>query len=286
MNMPVDQYAVFGHPINHSKSPRIHTEFAHQTGQSIEYTALDVPATDFQKELIRFAVNGGKGLSCTVPLKELAWQLSNEKSERADRAKAVNTISIGEDRKIFGDNTDGVGLLRDLTINLGISINNLNVLLLGAGGASRGIIEPLLNERPRRMVIANRTLDKAEKLAMEFSAIGSIEAMEFHALTGQSFDLILNATSASLSGDLPPLPDGTLNAGGACYDLAYGKQPTAFVRWGERSGARTSVDGIGMLVEQAAEAFYIWRGIRPQTHPIIELLNAERMSELNKGTDI
>ncbi len=274
--MPQDRYAVFGHPINHSKSPRIHALFAQQTGQAIHYTAQDVPAENFREELKRFAAEGGRGLSCTVPLKELAWGIADGKSGRADRAKAVNTLVLGKDGKLFGDNTDGAGLLRDLTVNLGLTVTGLNILLLGAGGASRGILEPLLAMKPRRLIIANRTVAKAEKLAIEFADLGSIEALPFKALAGESFDLILNATAASLSGDLPPLPDGILATGGACYDLAYGSQPTAFVRWGGSMGAKLSVDGIGMLVEQAAEAFFIWRGMRPQTRPVIELLNAER----------
>jgi shikimate dehydrogenase len=274
--MSTDRYAVFGHPISHSKSPRIHALFAQQTGQVIEYLAQDVPADSFKEKLKQFTADGGKGLSCTVPLKELAWNIADEKSARADRAKAVNTLVIGKNGELFGDNTDGVGLLRDLSINIGLSITGINILLLGAGGASRGILEPLLDWNPRRLIIANRTVAKAENLANEFSELGPIEARGFEALAGERFDLILNATAASLSGNLPPLPEGSLNSGGTCYDLAYGSQPTAFVRWGESVGARLSVDGIGMLVEQAAEAFFIWRGVRPQTRPIIELLNAER----------
>jgi len=274
--MPSDQYAVFGHPISHSKSPRIHTLFAQQTGQRIEYTARDVPADIFKEELKNFADGGGRGLSCTVPLKELAWHIANEKSERANRARAVNTLVIGNDGKLFGDNTDGVGLMRDLTENLGVTVTGLDILLLGAGGASRGVIDPLLAGKPSRLIIANRTLSKAEKLASEFSGRGGIAALGFESLNGESFDLILNATAASLTGNLPPLPERILNPGGVCYDLAYGSQPTPFVRWGVGQGARLSVDGIGMLVEQAAESFFIWRGKRPQTRLVIELLNNER----------
>jgi len=274
--MPSDQYAVFGHPISHSKSPRIHTLFAQQTGQRIEYTARDVPADIFKEELKKFADGGGRGLSCTVPLKELAWHIANEKSERANRARAVNTLVIGNDGKLFGDNTDGVGLMRDLTENLGVTVTGLDILLLGAGGASRGVIDPLLAGKPSRLIIANRTLSKAEKLASEFSGRGGIAALGFESLNGESFDLILNATAASLTGNLPPLPERILNPGGVCYDLAYGSQPTPFVRWGVGQGARLSVDGIGMLVEQAAESFFIWRGKRPQTRLVIELLNNER----------
>lgn len=276
MTKPTDQYAVFGHPISHSKSPRIHTLFAEQTRQNLEYTAWDVPADRFSEELRRFAEAGGKGLSCTVPLKELAWQIADKKSVQAERAKAVNTLRIGSDGDLYGDNTDGVGLVRDLTQNLGIAITGYKILLLGAGGASRGILEPLLALKPERVVIANRTLEKAERLADEFSEVGSIQALKFDSLVGNRFNLILNATSASLRGELPPLPEGVLAPLGYCYDLAYGSQPTAFVEWGERMGAKLSTDGIGMLVEQASEAFFIWRGVRPQTVPVIERLNAER----------
>jgi shikimate dehydrogenase len=275
----IDQYAVFGHPIGHSQSPRIHTLFAEQTGQSLRYTAQDVPAERFLADLQRFLDEGGKGLNCTVPLKELAWQAAHRRSERAERAKAVNTLKIGENGELFGDNTDGVGLLRDLTVNLGLTLQGCSVLVLGAGGATRGILQPLLEEQPLSLVIANRTLSKAVTLAEEFADVGTVEALGFEALAGRSFDLILNSTSASLSGDLPPLPPGILRQGGACYDLAYGKQPTAFVRWGEGQGAALSVDGLGMLVEQAAEAFFLWRGVRPDTQPVIAVLNADRQSQ-------
>jgi len=273
---PADRYAVFGHPIGHSKSPRIHALFAAQTGQAIRYTAEDVPAGQFRECLDRFIEGGGKGLSCTVPLKELAWRAADKTSMRAERAKAVNTLAIGENGEVFGDNTDGQGLVRDLTANLHIPLAGRDILLLGAGGASRGILQPVLAENPRKLVIANRTPAKADILAGEFADLGAVEARGFEALAGESFDLILNATAASLSGELPPLPEGVLNADGACYDLAYGSQPTAFVRWGVDAGAKASVDGIGMLVEQAAEAFFIWRGVYPQTRPVIDLLNAER----------
>lgn len=273
---PPDRYAVFGHPIGHSQSPRIHALFAEQTGQSIRYAAEDVPAEHFQEALRHFVEGGGKGLNCTVPLKELAWRAADRTSERAERAKAVNTLKVDDKGGLFGDNTDGLGLLRDLTVNLGLTVQGRDVLLLGAGGASRGILQPLLAEKPSRLVIANRTVGKADDLAGEFADLGAVEARGFDRLAGEAFDLILNATAASLSGAVPPLPPGILRPGGACYDLAYGKQPTAFVRWGEGVGAAISVDGLGMLVEQAAEAFFIWRGLRPQTRPVIDLLNAER----------
>ena len=243
-----DRYAVFGHPIGHSQSPRIHAVFAGQTGQAIRYTAQDVPAGQFRDCLDRFVEGGGKGLNCTVPLKELAWRAADKTSERAERAKAVNTLAVRESGELFGDNTDGLGLVRDLADNLDIPLAGRGILLLGAGGASRGILQPLLAEGPSRLVIANRTQAKADALALEFADLGAVEARGFADLAGEPFDLILNATSASLDGDLPPLPAGILSAGGACYDLAYGSRPTAFVRWGAEAGAGVSVDGIGMLV--------------------------------------
>lgn len=272
----LDRYAVFGHPIKHSKSPRIHRLFAEQTGQTLEYTAQDVPAEQFQRAVTTFFAGGGKGLNCTVPLKELAWNYVAHKTERAQLSKAVNTLALQADGSLLGDNTDGIGLVTDLTINHGIVLSDSRILILGAGGASRGIIAPILEQSPHTLVIANRTIDKAVKLAAEFDNNSSITGCGFEALKNRQFDLILNATSASLSGQLPPLPTGLLAKNGVCYDLAYGNEPTAFVRWGQENLAAKSLDGLGMLVEQAAEAFFIWRGIRPKTRPVIELLNSER----------
>ncbi|MBS1211403.1 MAG: shikimate 5-dehydrogenase [Proteobacteria bacterium] len=271
-----DRYAVFGHPIAHSKSPRIHALFAAQTGQALDYTAQDVDASAFESAVRDFFASGGKGLNCTVPLKELAWRLADIRSERAERAKAVNTLALRPDGMIFGDNTDGAGLLRDLGNNLRLQLCGKTILILGAGGASRGIIQPLLEVGPKRLIIANRTVDKARILASEFSDMADVEGCGFDALSHRSADLILNATAASLSGEVPPLPPTVLKKNGCCYDLAYGTEPTPFVQWGERIGAARSVDGIGMLVEQAAEAFRVWRGIYPETAPVIALLNQER----------
>jgi shikimate dehydrogenase len=271
-----DRYAVFGHPIKHSKSPRIHRLFADQTGQMLEYTAQEVPAEQFRNAVTKFFAEGGKGLNCTLPLKELAWDYADHKTERAQLSKAVNTLALMEDGSILGDNTDGHGLITDLITNHAISLSGIRILILGAGGASRGIIAPLLDQSPKTVVIANRTVERAIMLAAEFNGKGSITGCGFEALTNQQFDLILNATSASLSGQLPPLPGNLLSAGGNCYDLAYGNEPTAFVRWGLANHAGKSLDGLGMLVEQAAEAFFIWRGVRPKTQPVIELLNSER----------
>jgi shikimate dehydrogenase len=271
-----DRYAVFGFPIAHSKSPRIHTLFAAQTGQALEYAALEVAAEQFSARAREFFAGGGKGLNCTVPLKELAWRFADIRSERAERAKAVNTLALRPDGSVFGDNTDGAGLLRDLTINLGLDIAGKSVLILGAGGAARGILQPLLRSGPDHLMIANRTAAKAEALAAEFADLGEVEASGFDALAGRAFDLILNATTASLTGELPPLPNGILARKGSCYDLAYAQGPTPFVRWGYDAGAVICMDGLGMLVEQAAEAFRIWRGIYPETAPVIALINRER----------
>jgi shikimate dehydrogenase len=275
--MPItDRYAVFGSPINHSKSPRIHRLFAEQTGQSLRYDAQEVSAESFEAAVNAFIASGGKGLNCTVPLKELAYRLATDKTERAERSKAVNTLALLADGSILGDNTDGCGLVRDLLNNHQLTLTGKRLLILGAGGASRGILGPILEEAPSRVVIANRTAEKAVQLAGEFKFLGDISGCGFEELEGLQFDLILNATSASLSGQMPPLPEQLIAKQGSCYDLAYGNEPTAFVRWGIAHGAQLSLDGLGMLVEQAAEAFFIWRGVRPQTRPVIDLLAAER----------
>ncbi len=272
-----DRYAVFGQPIKHSKSPRIHQLFAEQTGQDLQYSAQEVVAEQFAETAKTFFAQGGKGLNCTVPLKELAWNFATLKTERAELAKAVNTLAAHSDSSILGDNTDGCGLVTDLLVNHGISVSGKRILLLGAGGASRGVLLPLLEQCPACLVIANRTTAKAMDLAAEFAHKGVISGCGFADLIDdEAFDVILNATSASLTGQLPPLPDTLLAKQGVCYDLAYGNEPTAFVRWGLEHQATKSLDGLGMLVEQAAEAFFIWRGVRPETASVIALLNAER----------
>lgn len=271
-----DNYAVFGHPIGHSKSPRIHRLFAEQTSQNLSYVAQDVPAEAFKASVDAFFKDKGKGLNCTVPLKELAWQYADTLTERARLSKAVNTLAWQADGHILGDNTDGIGLVSDLTINHGIALSGTRILILGAGGATRGILAPILEHKPIEITIANRTPSKAKTIANEFCQLGKIIGCDFADLDRQRFDLIINATSASLSGQLPPLSDDLLTKDGCCYDLAYGNQPTAFVRWGLLRNARKSLDGLGMLVEQAAEAFYLWRGVRPETASVIDLLNSER----------
>jgi shikimate dehydrogenase len=270
----IDYYAVFGSPINHSKSPRIHRLFAEQTHQNLDYVAQEVTAENFDAAATKFFEQGGKGLNCTVPLKELAYQFAQQKTERAESAKAVNTLALQPDGSILGDNTDGMGLVTDLTVNHGIELKDKRILILGAGGATRGILAPLLEQQPDCLIVANRTVEKALQLALEFNH--SFEGCGFDDLHNQPFDLILNATSASLSDELPPLPENLLAENGVCYDLAYSNKPTTFVRWGKLQNASQSLDGLGMLVEQAAEAFFLWRGVRPDTKPVIDLLNAER----------
>jgi shikimate dehydrogenase len=268
----LEKYAVYGSPIKHSKSPLIHQWFATQTGQNISYDAIEVTAPNFVNAVDRFFADGGKGLNCTVPLKELAWNYAENKSERAKYSKAVNTLILQEDGTVYGDNTDGIGLVRDLTNNQAICLDEKRILILGAGGASRGILEPLLEQSPGSIIIANRTVSKALELANEFVKKGIVSGCGYADLNDKKFDLILNATSASLTGQLPPLPGSILEKNGICYDLAYGNEPTAFVRWGFERKAAKSLDGLGMLVEQAAEAFYLWRGVRPDTGPVIREL--------------
>jgi len=261
----LDQYAVFGFPIGHSKSPLIHRQFAEQTSQSLSYKTVEVKPEVFDDAIADFFRVDGKGLNCTVPLKELAFEKVDKLTERAQFSGAVNTIKLMSDGSLLGDNTDGVGLLTDLCENLGLSLAGKRVLVLGAGGAARGILGPLLEAKPSALCLANRTLSKAEAMVTLFAPIGSIQASTYEALAGQQFDIIINATSASLTGDLPPLADGLLAEAGVCYDLAYSQEPTAFVLWGKQQGASLSVDGLGMLAEQAAHAFKLWRGVMPET---------------------
>lgn len=276
MTAAPDRYAVFGQPIAHSKSPRIHGLFAEQTAQAISYTAQEVAPEQFADAVHAFFADGGKGLNCTVPLKELAWQLADRKTPRAELSRAVNALVLEKDGSILGENTDGIGLVADLTRNHEIDLVGSRILVIGAGGASRGIIGPLLEQSPESLVIVNRTVFRARQIADEFRRLGPVSSCGFEDLRGQHYDLIINATSTSLSNQLPPLPDGLLTDTGSCYDLAYGNAPTTFVLWGREQHARYSLDGLGMLVEQAAEAFYLWRGVRPETRPVIDLLDAER----------
>ncbi|MFW2372370.1 MAG: shikimate dehydrogenase [Gammaproteobacteria bacterium] len=265
-----DRYAVIGNPIAHSKSPQIHTEFARQTDQQLNYTAELVEIGRLAEFVKQFQASGGKGLNITVPFKQDAWQLASSLSDRAERAGAVNTLVLYGENDYFGDNTDGVGLVNDLKNNHDIHLNTRHILILGAGGAVRGVLEPILQQFPSQLVIANRTVDRATQLAQEFSDLGALSGCGFDDLTGETFDLVINATSASLSGELPELPDNILKQGACCYDMMYAAVPTPFMQWAQQQGARTCLDGLGMLVEQAAESFYLWRGIRPETAPVIQ----------------
>lgn len=264
----MDRYGVFGNPIAHSKSPMIHRLFAAQTGEQLSYEALLAPLDDFAGFARHFFV-AGKGANVTVPFKEQAFQLADSLTARARRAGAVNTLKKRDDGSLLGDNTDGAGLVRDLTVNASFDLHGKRILLLGAGGAVRGVLEPLLAQQPAALVIANRTLAKAEQLACEFADLGPVVACGFDWIDAP-VDLIVNGTSASLAGELPPLsaslirPHHTL-----CYDMMYAKQPTAFNRWAAEQGAARTLDGLGMLVEQAAEAFFLWRGVRPDSEPVL-----------------
>jgi shikimate dehydrogenase len=270
-----DRYAVMGNPVAHSKSPRIHAAFARQTGQDLEYDAVLVKPGYFATSVEAFFDQGGKGLNVTVPFKQEAWELADRRSPQAQLAGAVNTLLVDADTDLLhGHNTDGIGLVRDIVQNNGGRLRGATILVLGAGGATRGILLPLLEQGPARICIANRTASKAEELAMLFSKHGSISAGGFADLRGQCFDWVINATAASLQGELPPLPAGLLHKQSWCYDLMYGSEPTIFCRWAQQHGAHKAVDGLGMLVEQAAEAFWLWRGVRPDTAPVLAQLRA------------
>ena len=268
----IDRYAVFGNPIEHSKSPFIHARFAEQTGQQLIYTAELVELEGFNEAVKHFADNNGKGLNITVPFKQQAWQLATRRSERAERAGAVNTLVINAAGDYYGDNTDGIGLTRDLMKNHRLQLTDKNILIVGAGGAVRGVIEPLLACKPASLTIANRTREKALQLAEDFSDLGTIRGCGLDEFGTDSYELIINATSASLSGELPELPATLIDENTFCYDMMYASEPTPFMRWAKTHGAKQVVDGKGMLVEQAAESFRLWRGCEPDTAPVIEAL--------------
>ena len=270
----MDQYVVFGNPIGHSKSPLIHRLFADQTGQQLEYSTLLTPLDDFSMCAQGF-FKQGLGANVTVPFKEEAYRLVDSLTPRAQRAGAVNTLSKLADGTLQGDNTDGAGLVRDLTVNAGVQLAGKRILLLGAGGAVRGVLEPLLAHNPASLVIANRTVEKAEQLAREFADLGPVAASGFSWLQ-EPVDLIINATSASLAGELPPISASLIEPGKTvCYDMMYGKEPTPFCRWASEHKAAKVLDGLGMLAEQAAEAFFIWRGVRPDTAPVLDELRRQ-----------
>ncbi len=275
MTTEPDRYAVLGNPVHHSKSPQIHALFAAQTGQQLDYRAMLVEPGGFAVAVNTFRQEGGKGLNITVPFKQDAWVYADVLSARAERAGAVNTLLFKDSGAAFGENTDGLGLVRDLTVNHGFDPTGKRILLLGAGGAARGVLQPLLAALPASLVIANRTPEKALDLALLFSDHGSVFGCGLAALARRRFELIVNATSAGLDQQAPFLPDGVLAEGGWCYDLMYGDEPTAFVRWALTHGAARALDGLGMLVEQAAESFLLWRGVRPETPPVIANLRGK-----------
>ena len=273
-----DLYCVFGNPIAHSKSPAIHRAFAAACGQDLRYEARLAPLDGFAASVAEFVAGGGRGANVTVPFKEEAFRLCTRRSTRAELAGAVNTLSFA-DGEIVGDNTDGAGLVRDIVTNLGVALAGRRVLLLGAGGAARGVIEPLLGERPQSLTIANRSADKAELLAQIFQNSAStvnatVDGGNYEKLAGRSFDVVINATSASLAGASLPLPPGLFAAGSLAYDMMYGKGETPFLALARSQGAARCADGLGMLVEQAAEAFRLWRGLRPATAGVLAELRA------------
>ena len=272
----MDKYCVFGNPIAHSKSPEIHAAYAAQTGQQLVYDKRLAPLDGFAEAVRGFIAEGGKGANVTVPFKLEAHKLATSLTVRAQAAGAVNTLVFGADGSITGDNTDGAGLVADIVQNAGVPIAGKRVLLLGAGGAARGVVLPILEHRPAALVIANRTVATAEALAAQFGALagpGVLAACGFAEVQG-AFDIIINATSASLSADLPPVPSSAFAPGALALDMMYGAQPTVFMQFAASHGATTR-DGLGMLVEQAAEAFHVWRGVRPRTGEVLQQLRAK-----------
>jgi len=271
MSSALDRYGVVGHPVSHSLSPFIDAMFARETGQAMSYRPFDVRPEDFETRVREFFADGGLGLNVTLPHKVAAAELADELTERAAHAASVNTLAF-EDGRLLGDNTDGAGLVRDLCDNLGVVITNRRMLIIGAGGATRGILAPLLGLEPTAVVIANRTPERAAALAAAFADLGVTQGAGFEDIAPEPFDVIVNATSASLSGDIPPIPAEAIGPDSVCYDLAYGRAASAFVQWATRLGCARAEQGLGMLVEQAAESFRLWRGVRPATTQVLAAL--------------
>ncbi|WP_176494325.1 shikimate dehydrogenase [Cobetia sp. 5-25-4-2] len=269
----MSRYAVFGNPIAHSKSPLIHRAFAEQLKDSLSYEARLAPVDDFAAGWAEFVAEGGQGANVTMPFKEQAYRLVEVLSPRARRAGAVNTLLLGKNGQLYGDTTDGVGLTRDLE-RLEAPLTDARILILGAGGAVRGVLEPLLAKQPAALVVANRTAAKASALAEDFADLAGdgcqLSGGSYEAIEGQ-FDLVINGTSASLGGELPPLPDSLFSSQALAYDMMYAAEPTVFMRWASEQGARGE-DGLGMLVEQAAESYFLWRHKRPDTAPVADML--------------
>lgn len=272
--MTNDLYAVVGNPISHSKSPRIHSLFASETGEPVEYTAIQAPLDDFAGTVRQFFERGGKGLNVTVPFKEDAWKLADRRTERAQNAGAANTLYLDDEGRLTADNTDGCGIVRDLVVNHGVVLGQARILVLGAGGAVRGVLGPILAEHPAAITIANRTVAKADALVSLFKPVAGETALSACGFEQprEPFDVIINGTSASLQGDLPPLSPEVVGEQTVVYDMMYSLQTTTFNQWALEQGAQNVHDGLGMLVEQAAESFRIWRGVNPATGPVIEEL--------------
>jgi shikimate dehydrogenase len=270
-----DRYAVIGNPVAHSLSPQIHAAFARQTGQAIDYGRVLAPLAAFAECVRNFSAQGGKGVNVTLPFKLEAFRLATRATARAENAQAANTLKF-DDGAIFGDNTDGVGLVRDLEANLGLALAGKRVLLMGAGGAASGVLLPLLDRALAVLTVANRTLDKAQLLVQRVALPGICTACTFAQLAGQQFDVVINATSASVSGEEVALPPRLFAADSLAYDMMYGAGATPFMQAAQSQGASRTADGLGMLVEQAAESFFIWRGVRPETAPVIAALKAQR----------
>jgi shikimate dehydrogenase len=262
-----DRYAVVGNPVAHSRSPQIHAEFARATGQNMEYGRIEAPLDGFERTVDEFHSQGGKGLNVTLPFKEAAFRHCGRVSPRAQAAQVVNTL-VFSGQELFGDTTDGVGLVTDLTRNLSFLLKGKQVLLMGAGGAAQGVVRSLLDAGVARLLIANRTLSRAQALAARYG----VAASSYEALDGQAFDLVVNATSAGLTNQAPTLPRSVFKAGALAYDMVYGRD-TPFLAQARAAGAR-ACDGLGMLVEQAAESFLVWRGVRPDTRGVLEGLRA------------
>jgi shikimate dehydrogenase len=261
----MDRYFVMGNPVAHSKSPQIQAQFAGQTGEPVVYERMLVPLDGFPAAVSDLIASGAKGANVTVPFKLEAYGLATALTERASAAGAVNTLKF-HGNVILGDNTDGAGLCTDIVRNCGVALRGKRVLLLGAGGAARGVLLPLLHLQPSQLVLANRSMDKAEALVQRFAGDGNLVASDYGSLQG-TFDVIVNATAASLAGDMPPLAAGLFGADTLAYDMMYGAEPTVFMQFARRQGAAVR-DGLGMLIEQAAESFYVWRGVRPETAPV------------------
>jgi shikimate dehydrogenase len=273
-----DSYGVVGHPVAHSWSPFIHGLFARETGQAMSYRLYDFTPEEFEARVREFFAQGGRGLNITLPHKIAAVDIASELTTRAAHSGAVNTLAMQKDGTILGDNTDGAGLVRDLCDNLGLVIIRRRILIVGAGGAARGVIAPLLALEPAQVVIANRTAERAQNLAGAFAKLGPVQGVGLRYITGDAFDLIINATSASLSGDLPPMSNAIVGPETVCYDMAYGKSETPFVQWSLKRGCARAVQGWGMLVEQAAESFRVWRGLKPGTATVLTALKERALS--------